>query len=275
VLTRGLIAAVLEVGLAVLAVPAAVMADELAGIEGIYDRPADLNRSHGPLLCLLDTEHPEVVLADLKKKGADQYKNRLFRKDLERLARVRCLLLHYTQVTRKDLANPKIKALVITARKKRINRQYDTELFAIIRAIQIPTIGLCGGHQLIAQTYGGKYVLMRKLKPGEPDPRPQYWPGHFKEWGFMNVNIVRSDPLFAGFRNTLLIREFHAYEVTQLPAEFDVLASTEECRVQVIRHKEKPLYGTQFHPERYDKEHPDGEVVLKNFLRLADLPPAQ
>jgi hypothetical protein len=90
--------------------------------------------------------------------------------------------------------------------------------------------------------------------------------------GFMPVNVVHGAPLFAGFGNSVLIREFHAYEVTQLPAEFELLASTAETRVQVIKHKDKPLYGTQFHPERYDAEHLDGERLLRNFLRLAGLP---
>ncbi len=247
-------------------------ADEFPAIEAIHDRPAALTSATGPVICLLDTEHPEVVAADLAKKGAEQYKNRLFRKDLQRLAGVPCILLHYTQATRKEIAHPQLKALVITARAKTLSKQQDDELFAIIREVQVPTLGICGGHQLIAMAYGGKYSPMRKLKPGEADPRPQYHPGLFKEWGFMNVNVVRQDPLFAGFGERLMIREFHAFEVTTLPAEFDVLASTAECRVEAMRHKEKPLYGTQFHPERYDAEHRDGEVLLKNFLRLAGLP---
>lgn len=42
--------------------------------------------------------------------------------------------------------------------------------------------------------------------------------------------------------------------------------------MEAIRHKEKPLYGTQFHPERYDQDHRDGETLLLNFLRVAGLP---
>ena len=238
----------------------------------VYDRPADMAAQKGPMVCILDTEHPDVVRSDIQKKPVDQYKNRLLRTDFERLGKVPCKLLHYTQVTRKDMANPNLKALAITARRSMISHEIDAELFAIIREIKIPTIGFCGGHQMIAQAYGGKFEMMRKLKPGETDPNPKYWPGNFKEWGFMKVDIVRQDPLFAGFRDSMVIREFHAFEVTRLPAEFDVLASTAECRVEAIRHKEKPLYGTQFHPERYDAEHRDGEVILVNFLRMAGLP---
>jgi GMP synthase (glutamine-hydrolysing) len=54
-----------------------------------------------------------------------------------------------------------------------------------------------------------------------------------------------------------------------LPAELELLASSKECKVQMIKHRDRPLYGTQFHPEIYDDEHPHGKTLLQNFFRLA------
>ncbi|MCX7887951.1 MAG: hypothetical protein N3B01_11955, partial [Verrucomicrobiae bacterium] len=51
---------------------------------------------------------------------------------------------------------------------------------------------------LIAQAFGGTIGYMRKLRPGEKDPRPSYHPGQFKEWGFYPVRIIKPDPLFDG-----------------------------------------------------------------------------
>ncbi len=110
---------------------------------------------------------------------------------------------------------------------------------------------------------------MRRLRPSEEDPRPQYWPGQLKEWGFYPIEVVHNDPLFAALGSGPVVREFHAFEIAELPEVFDVLARSPLCPIQAIRHREKPLYGTQFHPERYDAEHPDGEQILVNFLRLA------
>lgn len=267
--------ALFAVGLWAAVLTTACRGGELDGVEAVYNSVGDLTARGKPRICILDTELPDVVRQDVKKKGIDQYKNRLLAKDLARLSGVPCLLLHYTQISRDDFTNPDLKALAITARRGAINAKYDEELFALIRQIKIPTIGFCGGHQLIAQAYGGKFETMRKLKPGEADPRPQYHPGVFKEWGFQKISIVRRDPLFDGLGGAIAIREFHAFEVTKLTDDFDILASSDECRVEAVRHKQKPLYGTQFHPERYDQEHRDGETLLVNFLRMAGLPAAR
>jgi GMP synthase-like glutamine amidotransferase len=47
------------------------------------------------------------------------------------------------------------------------------------------------------------------------------------------------------------------------------LASSAECRVQVIKDRKRLVYGVQFHPENYDAEHSDGRILLENFFRLA------
>jgi GMP synthase (glutamine-hydrolysing) len=110
---------------------------------------------------------------------------------------------------------------------------------------------------------------MRPLEEGEKDEKPDYWPGRYKEWGFMKVRVVKQDPLFAGLGKEMVVRQFHAWEVTELPAEFEILASTKECKIEAIKHKEKILYGTQFHAELYDEKHPDGRKILENFFKVA------
>ena len=103
----------------------------------------------------------------------------------------------------------------------------------------------------------------------EPDLQPAYHPGYFKETGFHHIRILQRDPLFRGFRNTLVCLESHYCEVKTLPKEFVPLAATDECSVQAYRHRSKPLYGVQFHPEGYTEHYPDGRKLLANFFRLA------
>ena len=143
------------------------------------------------------------------------------------------------------------------------------ELFAVIREARVPMIGLCAGHQHIAEAYAAEGGSMRRLRPGEADPHPPYHPGMFKEWGFLPVKVTRVDPLFDGLPKELVMQEYHVAEVKRVPEGFDLLASTAECQVQVMKQRGKPVYGTQFHPECYDDAHPDGRRLLQNFFRIA------
>ena len=68
----------------------------------------------------------------------------------------------------------------------------------------------------------------------------------------------------------LSIFEAHYCEVKAPPSDFLVLASTVACRVQAMRHRTRPLYGVQFHPEEYTKDLPAGMRLLENFFHCAE-----
>lgn len=180
-----------------------------------------------------------------------------------------CLIVHYTQIQRHDLEQPRVKAIVLTAWKVMTNKKQAEEIAGLIRETSKPLIGFCGGFHQIYLAHGGASAIMRKLAPGEPDLNPKYMPGLYKEWGIVPVRIVKPDPLFAGLPEVMEMPERHYAQCTKLPEEFDLLASSQECKVQVIKHKQRLLYGTQFHPEIYDDQHLDGRRLLENFFRLA------
>jgi GMP synthase (glutamine-hydrolysing) len=92
-----------------------------------------------------------------------------------------------------------------------------------------------------------------------------------KEWGPSRIRILRDDPLFAGLGDSAVVEQRHFWELTALPEGFARLAGSEACAIQAMRHATRPLYGVQFHPERYTEAHPDGRVILANFFRLAGL----
>lgn len=245
-------------------------AQPLIGIESVFDRPEALAQE-GPVVCVLDTEHPDVVREKLREKPVEMYKGRVLKRRAAELSGVAAVLVHYSEAKREDIERGNVKAILLMARRHQLDAALDRELFALIRETKIPMIGFCGGCQMIAQAFGGEIGLMRPLLPDEVDPRPQYQPGVFKEWGFMKVQLARPDPLFDGFAGEIVVHEMHAWQITLVPAEFDVLASTHDCRVQVIRHRSRPLYGTQFHAEAYDDAHPDGRRLLENFFRIAGI----
>jgi GMP synthase (glutamine-hydrolysing) len=93
-----------------------------------------------------------------------------------------------------------------------------------------------------------------------------------KEWGAYPVRVSANDPLFAGLGDTVVVEQRHFWELKALPAGFVRLATSDACPIQAIRHERRPLYGVQFHPERYSEHHPAGRRILTNFFRLAGFP---
>jgi len=193
------------------------------------------------------------------------------RDTLEGLAEDTGLVVHYKQVSPSLLEALKPWAICHSGCSTRFE-DYDvlqqTEYRDVIRTSAIPQLGLCGGHQLVATFFGSRIGPMRRLRADEPDLAP-YRAGYFKEWGMYPVRILKRDPLFKGFGKTIRVQEYHFCEVKKLGPELELLASTRDCRVQAFRHRDKPVYGTQFHPESATDTYPDGRKVLKNFFALA------
>ncbi len=116
----------------------------------------------------------------------------------------------------------------------------------------IPILGICAGHQYMARHFGGT------VKPSK-----------IPEFGQVELRLCKDDDFL--FKNVLkksIVWESHNDEVTVLPKDFINLAESDNCKIQAIRHKKKPLYGLQFHPE---VEHTQfGEQIFQNFIELCD-----
>lgn len=229
---------------------------------GLDDGHIKLNASTEPVVVFLDTIHPNYFPSKLGYVEKVKLRS-------EELSGLPCFVVHLSQMSKADLKKRNIKAIIIDNPWQTISVQLNDMLYAFIRETPIPMIGFCGGHSTMYTAYGGVGGYMRQLKPGETDPSPSYHEGYYKEWKFMPVTIIKQDPLFNDLPNPFIVQEFHAFEAKQLPDFFDVLASTDECKVQVIKHKHKLHYGTQFHPEDYDVQHLDGKTLIHNFFKLA------
>lgn len=221
------------------------------------------------MILYVDIEHPKA-LADPSRQA-----------DFDRVRRQRTQIcgeaadlpsesILYTELTPEIIREKKVRALAISGNTADW-AEYDfasfETLFTIIRGGQIPTIGFCGGHQLIGLMYGARCDAIRRLNPGETDAGG-FAPGWFKEVGFMPVRVIKPDPLFAGLGDSPTFFESHYWEIKDLPEGFDLLASTDNVRVQAIKHRQYPIYSTQFHPEVNSAEHRDGFRLLKNFFAM-------
>lgn len=193
------------------------------------------------------------------------------RDTLEDAASDACVVLHCKQVNLETVARLRPWAICHSGSGtdyKDYDVLQDRDYRRVVRESDVAQIGLCGGHQIVARFFGSRLGPMRKLRPGEPD-LSAYHPGCFKEWGVYRVDVVRADPLFRGLGKAVQVSEYHYWEVRRLGAALVLLASSADCRVQASRHRTRPVYGTQFHPERYSDAYPDGARILRNFFRIA------
>ncbi len=150
----------------------------------------------------------------------------------------------------------------------------------VLHRADLPIITFCGSHQLMGfaftqdlqQTEVLTDPLMRKLAPQEDLPRRAGtdFAECFMAEGFYPITRVKDDPLFADLPETMLLRCSHYCEVKELPPDFELLASSGHCRIEAMRHRTRPLYGTQFHPEAYEEPYLHGKTLLKNFARIVE-----
>jgi anthranilate synthase/aminodeoxychorismate synthase-like glutamine amidotransferase len=119
---------------------------------------------------------------------------------------------------------------------------------------EIPTLGVCLGHQAIGEAYGGRVVRAARVMHGKTS--------------FVDHTGTH---LFAGLPTPLEVMRYHSLvvEPSSLPAELDVLAraSDDPSELHAVRHRQHPVYGVQFHPESVLTRH--GKSILRNFLELA------
>jgi GMP synthase-like glutamine amidotransferase len=229
------------------------------------------------MICYVDLEHPELgpsILSEGPEATQRKADTVTFKARFERLSGQPCLLLHFTQVDRALFERIGVRAVVVSGHSTLID-DYEPRslapLLELIRESRTPLLGLCGGHQLIGLAFGAAPAPMGRLGPGEADPEPDVAPGMRKEWGPCGVRVTGDDPLFAGLGESVVVEQRHFWELKAVPAGFVRLAGSAACPIQAIRHERRPLYGVQFHPERYSDGHPDGRTILANFFGLAGL----
>tara|TARA_B100000424_G_scaffold116745_1_gene88110 strand:+ start:4914 stop:6461 length:1548 start_codon:yes stop_codon:yes gene_type:complete len=115
---------------------------------------------------------------------------------------------------------------------------------------KIPILGICFGHQIISKELGGK---VKKSK--------------HREFGLVKIKKKRDSTLTINFFNkkgTNNVWMSHSDQVTKLPKNFQMVASSDNAKYCIIQNKIKNFYGIQFHPEVTHTK--NGTILLKNFL---------
>jgi GMP synthase-like glutamine amidotransferase len=141
-------------------------------------------------------------------------------------------------------------------------------LRAAIAAQEWPMFGFCGGFQVMAESYGARLEPIGPLDPDDPAEVAEtaFAPGLKHETGYLPVNITAPHPVLEDLGVAPVMRHAHAWEIKNVPEGFSNYASTEVTPIQFIVHDRLPILGSQFHPEYYTDEYPDGGKLIENFL---------
>lgn len=127
---------------------------------------------------------------------------------------------------------------------------YKNEL-SIIRKSYKPIIGICLGFELVAHAFGASLKRMEK-----------------KENGIISLNPLRKDGIFKNLPN-LEVYENHRWVVDDLSHDLSGLAKSKDG-YEVIKHKHRPIYGLQFHPEKCVNR-TCGDEIFRNLILEIDM----
>jgi pyruvate/oxaloacetate carboxyltransferase/GMP synthase-like glutamine amidotransferase len=129
----------------------------------------------------------------------------------------------------------------------------------LFRRADVPALGVCFSHQLIAEAFGG-----RTRKSDDYDFYV----------GVDRVAVDGDNPLFRGLPSEAYVAEAHGREVSRVPEGFVVTARSARTRVEGMRHAKRPLYTVQFHPEwaaplrEHGLANDAGLAILQNFVDI-------
>lgn len=115
----------------------------------------------------------------------------------------------------------------------------------------IPLLGVCLGHQCIAEAYGGSIRPAHKLFFGKTS------------------SVIRSKSrLLSDFPNTFDVARYHSLVIDDVPSNFNITSIDEWSDVMSIEHQSQPIFGLQFHPESFLMKE-IGDLIINRFLEIS------
>ena len=118
--------------------------------------------------------------------------------------------------------------------------------FNFLNTIKIPVLGICLGHQWIGLRFGAEAHRYKRVK------------------GKNKIEFIKKDELSDGLKPKELFEENHC-EWVEVPSGFELLAKSESCDNEFMRHHDKKIWGVQFHPEISGEA---GKILIKNFCQI-------
>lgn len=114
-----------------------------------------------------------------------------------------------------------------------------------------PMLGVCLGHQAIAEVFGGKLVNLKEVYHGIATEGTQFG----------------NDPIFSGLPKRIVMGRYHSWVVYRagFPDCLEVTAMSDDGQIMALRHRNYNIHGIQFHPESVLT--PEGATIVRNWLQ--------
>ena len=158
-------------------------------------------------------------------------------------------VLRNDKINSREILKRKYKKIVISPGPGNPNQAGNCLKIVKNLSNKIPILGVCLGHQIIGQAFGGKIVNAKKLMHGKTSKISHNKTGIFK-----------------GIKNNLVGTRYHSLIIDRktLNEDFIITAKTKDNVIMGIMHKNYNLHGVQFHPESISTK--EGIKLIKNFL---------
>ncbi len=148
--------------------------------------------------------------------------------------------------------NQSVKGIILSGGPLNVYQINKYSFDKKILELNIPILGICFGHQILSKLNGGR---VRQSK--------------HREFGLANIFKKRDSLLtknFYGIKKTKEVWMSHADQVSKLPKNFQVIASSTNSKYAIVENKLKKYYGVQFHPEVTHTQ--NGKKLISNFVFL-------
>ncbi len=146
----------------------------------------------------------------------------------------------------------KVQGIILSGGPKVPEERDDLEVdYNVIKKAvtkDIPILGFCLGHEIIANYFKGKISYMDN-----------------RILGLKYLDLMVYDEIMKDVPKKFILRKQHYGFVSKIPENFVLLASSSLCPIEIIKHKDKNIYGFQGHPETLEG---DGLRIMLNFLKM-------
>jgi len=158
-------------------------------------------------------------------------------------------IISHKKIKSKDIESS-VKGIVLSGGPLNV---YEIKKYSFDKKIiekKIPILGICFGHQILSKLNGGRVKQSKH-----------------REFGLANIYKKKDSLLIKNFFNkkkAVKVWMSHADQVSKLPRNFKVIASTQNSKFAIVENKSKKFYGVQFHPEVTHTE--NGKKIISNFI---------
>ena len=160
-------------------------------------------------------------------------------------------IISHKKIKFKDI-NKSVKGIILSGGPLNVYQINKYSFDKKILQLSLPVLGICFGHQILSKLNGGKVKQSRH-----------------REFGLANIYKKGSSLLtnnFFGIKKSKEVWMSHADQVSKLPKNFKVIASSNNSKFAIVENNKKKFYGVQLHPEVTHTE--NGKKLLSNFIFL-------